>query len=238
MTLTYLQMVWYFHFRPMYVAEENMDNNGTPESVLTEASKRPQGMKDKAFLIYAAGNCVGFRDDAFLALSSISPANFGGRCKGPKGGDWTNRTKVENNVRLANWQANVDFYSGFRFCLVMEHAKEPAYVTEKILMAFLGGCIPIYYGSELVFDIFNRDSFVYYDIENPQPAIDLVQKLEENPSEYSKMLRKPILANGDETVAEFFSFSDDIGGGRLKTKIRNKLKLGSYEFVENVGRRT
>ena len=114
----------------------------------------------------------------------------------------------------------------------------PAYVTEKILMAFLGGCIPIYYGSELVFDIFNRDSFVYYDIENSQPAIDPVHKLEENPSEYSKMLRKPILAYGDETVAEFFSFSDDIGVGRLKTKIRNKLKLGSYEFVENVGRRT
>ncbi len=94
----------------------------------------------------------------------------------------------------------------------------------KVLMAFLGGFIQIYYGSELAFDIFNPDSFVYYDIENPQPAIDLVRKLEENPSEYYKMLSKSILAHGDETFAEFFGFSDDIGGG---TKMKKRSEISS-----------
>jgi hypothetical protein len=113
----------------------------------------------------------------------------------------------------------------------MEHAKEHEYVTEKILMAFLGGCIPIYYGSDMVLDIFHPDSFVYYDIENPQSAIQQIQSLEGNPALYQQMLSRPILRDGENTIAQYFSFSDNIGGGKLKERIRQKLKMGSYKFV-------
>ena len=62
----------------------------------------------------------------------------------------------------------------------MEHAVDhSAYITEKIMMAFIGGCIPIYYGPPGIFDIFNEKAFVFYNISDPQPAlVDKVKALE------------------------------------------------------------
>mmetsp|Transcript_69242 Transcript_69242/g.77466 ORF Transcript_69242/g.77466 Transcript_69242/m.77466 type:complete len:451 (-) Transcript_69242:158-1510(-) len=239
MTLTYMQMVWYHKFRPRYLVENQSDNakDGAlpaPEALLAEPTKRPRGKpySEKEFLIYAASNCVGFREQAFLDLSSIGNAHYGGKCKGPNTKDWTNRTKAENGVSLRNWWENVNFYSNYRFCLVMEHGREEPYLTEKILMAFLGGCVPVYYGSKKVLDIFHPSAFVYYDVENPSQALDRIRTLETNPKAYEEILNFPILSNGKQTVAEYFSFSDNIGGGKLKERIRKKLRLDLYDFVK------
>jgi hypothetical protein len=50
----------------------------------------------------------------------------------------------------------------------MENIYRDGYVTEKIVIAFLGGCIPIYFGSQNVFDVFHKNAFIYYDVENPE----------------------------------------------------------------------
>jgi len=216
-TLTYLQMTWWGLFRPMYGGD----------AVLLDAAHRPRGVQpddNKGFLVYAASNCVGFRDEAYVALSSIGPAYHGGKCRGG-GRDRTNRTAVKSGISLKNWKDNVAFYSQYRFCLVMEHIYQEAYVTEKILMAFLGGCIPIYWGSKMVKDIFNPEAFIYYNITDPEPALRLVQSLEENRTAYTDMLGRPILAgDANETIADYFGFADDVGaGGRLRDRIRRKL---------------
>ena len=83
---------------------------------------------------------------------------------------------------------------GFGIC--MENKNTPGYITEKILMAFLAGTVPVYYGTKEVFDIFNRKAFIYYDIENPEEAVDRIKHLEENPDDYDKMLNEPILNDG------------------------------------------
>ena len=92
-------------------------------------------------------------------------------------------------------------------------------------MAFIGGCIPIYYGSVEIFDIFNKNSFVFYNISNPQPALDLVENLESNETRYEEMMGEPIAANGKVTIEEYFSFNNSIGNGVLKKRIREKLSL-------------
>ena len=167
LTLTYLQMVWYKVFRPLfdvggkyYVESERDRANATanegdasslppPERMLIDPSLRPRGNATD-FLIYAASNCVEFREVAFVALSTLGRVHYGGKCRGDAAGGRSagaqNVTKIRNDVSLKNWWSNLALYGRFRFCLVMEHAKEEAYVTEKILMAFLGGCVPIYYG--------------------------------------------------------------------------------------------
>lgn len=63
-------------------------------------------------------------------------------------------------------------------------------------MAFLAGTVPVYYGTEEVFDIFNRDAFIYYDVKNPEKAVAKIKFLEQNPDEYDKMLNQPILNTG------------------------------------------
>ena len=94
-------------------------------------------------------------------------------------------------------------------------------------MAFAGGCIPIYYGPETIFDIFNDQAFVFYNITNPQPALDLVASLELDEKLYDKMKKKPIVANGEKTIEEYFSYSDNVGKGVLKQRMREKLGLSN-----------
>ena len=87
------------------------------------------------------------------------------------------------------------------------------------MSALISGAIPIYYGTTEVFDLFNKDAFIYYEIDDPQPALDRIAYLETNRTAYAEVLAQPILANGERTLEEYFSLSDDVGGGKLKKRI-------------------
>jgi alpha(1,3/1,4) fucosyltransferase len=69
----------------------------------------------------------------------------------------------------------------------MENTNQAGYVTEKILDAFIGGAVPIYWGASDVFDIFNRDAFIYFDPENPNEALNRVKYLESNLTAYMEI---------------------------------------------------
>ena len=216
--LYYLQWVWWALF------------HSKGQDQLIHESLKPHNT-GKNFLVYAANNCVRFRDAAFSALAEIAPAHHGGRCKGTD--THRNIIAVNTDVRLKSWWDNVLVYRDYKFCLVMEHIQQEGYVTEKILMAYQAGCIPIYYGPKSILDLFNNNSFVFYDVANPQPALDQVRYLHENETAYEEMLvNQPILADGNMTVAKYFSFSENVGGGRLKRQIRKLLGLDQYIFVK------
>jgi hypothetical protein len=99
------------------------------------------------------------------------------------------------------------------------------YITEKLLNAFLAGCLPIYSGTREVFNVFSEDAFVFYDMSQPQLALDKITFLEEHPAAYIDMLRAPILANGGTTIDDFFSIYPNIGKGSLNRKIRQMMGL-------------
>jgi hypothetical protein len=87
----------------------------------------------------------------------------------------------------------------------MENSVAPGYISEKILLAFLGGCIPIYYGTVEIFDIFNHNAFVFYNVSDPAPALDRIRLLEENITAYMQVSRdEPILAHGNVTIDKYF----------------------------------
>jgi len=62
----------------------------------------------------------------------------------------------------------------------------------------------IYYGSREVFDIFNPKSFIYYDIDKPQLALDEISRLESNSSAYDEVMAEPILLEGNKTIQSTF----------------------------------
>jgi hypothetical protein len=175
----------------------------------------------KKFVSYIASNCVEFREKAFTDLSNIGAVHYGGRCSGLKGG---NGTIIHTNVG-GSWMRNHrGVFQDYRFGLVMENKKHDGYITEKIVNAYLsGGTVPIWYGTREIFDVFNERAFIYYDIEDPQPALDRIAYLEKNQTAYDEVRSEPILANGDQTIEDYFSFRDDVGGGKLKKRIRNML---------------
>jgi len=107
--------------------------------------------------------------------------------------------------------------------LAMEDANIPGYITGGIVDGFMAGTVPIYYGTTQIFDIFNPKAFIYYDVNNPQEALDRIKYLEDQPDAYQQMLNEPILADGERTIEKYFSFDDTIGNGVLKNRVRRKL---------------
>jgi hypothetical protein len=118
---------------------------------------------------------------------------------------------------------NYEFFHDFKYCIVMENRKVDGYISEKILNGFLAGCLPIYYGTAEVFDIFNADAFVYYDIDRPHVALDRLRYLENNFTAYLQMLHVPILKNGTQTINDYFSIYPNIGNGQLNHRIRTTM---------------
>ena len=70
-----------------------------------------------------------------------------------------------------------------------------------------------------------QDRFIYYDIANPQPALDRVRELERDRELYLKMKALPILRDGEDTLRKFFSWSEDVGGGELRDKVLAMLRV-------------
>lgn len=185
------------------------------------------------FLVYVNSNCVPYREKVFRKLSSIGPVHYGGACNGGRGieGNVTNRIKLPRSQvheRLSRERNNPTLYSRYRFCLVMENAKSPGYMTEKIIYAFLGGCVPIWYGDEIIFDIFNKDAFLFINVASEDDINSVIKHilyLETNKAAYMRILGEPILANGTDTINKYFSMFENIGGGELRTKLRQLLQI-------------
>ena len=103
--------------------------------------------KQERFLIYVNRNCVNFREEAFDSIAVEFPdktLEYGSTCLGHK----KNLTNVRRtDIRLQKWSTmwrtmNKDLFHHYRFCLVMENQYLEGYITEKIMNAFIGGCIP------------------------------------------------------------------------------------------------
>ena len=91
----------------------------------------------------------------------------------------------------------------------MENTVTEGYLTEKIFLAYLGGCVPIYWGSHEVFQIFHPDSFIFYDIHNPEWALSELTLLSSNVSAYQAKVHSPILVNGTDTWRKYLSLVDE-----------------------------
>ena len=184
-----------------------------------DTNQKPQNTGQHDAVIYIAKNCEKHRQQAAKKISIVIPIKFGGRCivSTPNG----NKVEV-SNTRKTHWE-NWRIYREYKYCLVLENTRIDGYISEKILLAFLGGCIPIYWGTDQIFDLFNRDAFIFYDIDNPQKAIDEIQYLQSNATAYLEKLKaQPILRNITFAQEEIFSLTDSIGNGKLKRLIRQK----------------
>jgi hypothetical protein len=185
---------------------------GKPSFDITREEQRPN------FLLYISSRCLGHREFAFDAFSTIGEVHAAGNCNGKT----TNFKKVDIDQN-AGWAGTSSAYKEYKFALAMENTMHHGYVTEKILNAFIGGAVPIYWGTKDVYDIFNREAFIYFDPDNPQSALDRVKYLESNATAYAEIRQHPKLAKN--ALQNVFSLSDDIGNGVLKNRIRSFLGI-------------
>ena len=174
-------------------------------------------------IAYFVSNCIEFRQNAAKELSNIVELHHGGGCHVES--EKSRRVETEHHHWTSNWK----LFRDYKYCLVMENKAQSGYITEKIVMAFLGGCIPIYYGTDEVFDLFNPEAFVFYDPSNPDPALEKMRRFEEDPEAYHQALKEPILRDGSTTIEKYFSLSDEAPGNSvLKSRIRTTMGLGDH----------
>ena len=179
--------------------------------------KRPRNSRE-GFLLYVSRRCLVHRENAFNLFSRLAPVTAGGRCNGS-----TNMREQGHALSIqahGSWSDAHQFYRKFKFGLVMENTKLSGYVSEKILNAFIGGTVPIYYGTEDVFKIFNRKAFIFYDAANPTATLEEVSRLLQDDAAYDKIASQPILAEG--AYDKFFAF---LPRGQTVAEIREFLGL-------------
>ena len=191
---------------------------------LTVPTQRPQNTQQFNAIAYLASNCVPFRDMAARILSqSVVPVHFGKSC--PIRGHNATQIQPALNTGRKKFSSNHVLFQHYKYCLVMENFKGDGYMTEKIFNAFWGGCLPIYYGTKEVYNVYHPSSFVYYDIDDPEPALDLLKRLEANATLYHEMLSAPILLKGKETFDQYFSLLPVVGDGSVNGKIRHMMEI-------------
>ncbi|CAB9524354.1 Glycosyltransferase family 10 (fucosyltransferase) [Seminavis robusta] len=198
---------------------------------------KPTNTQKYPGVIYMHGNCKPYRERAIRQISHILPIYHSAtKCNGTTLGQPTTTEDYNPNnfspvqdpptattTGMTFWMFNHNLFHDYQFCLCMENMHRPLYITEKILTGFLAGCIPIYYGTTEIFRIFNPKAFVYYDIDNAQPALDQLAYLIHNKTAYDEMLyQQPILLHGQETIDEYFALWD---GGALQRKLRDMMGL-------------
>jgi hypothetical protein len=104
----------------------------------------------------------------------------------------------------------VEFESKFKFSIAFENASYPGYTTEKILDSFAAGTIPIYYGDSLIYNDFNKGSFInLHDFDSFEDAINYILELDDNPSLLKKYYETPKIKDHvidyENKVLDFFN---------------------------------
>ncbi len=139
----------------------------------------------------------GVREKFFDELSKVVFCASGGRCKNnmPEG------KTVENKML---------FLEKYKFNLAFENSEHPGYTTEKIVDAWCGGCIPIYWGDPKICEEFNAGSFIQFNEEDSvQDFIEYLLDISNKKTELLKMLNTPILneiTNPIDKIESYFKF--------------------------------
>jgi len=89
--------------------------------------------------------------------------------------------------------SKLDLFSEYQFAIVPENDLYPGYVTEKVIEAWLAGCIPVWWGSDPAGYI--NPNAVLNLAEMPLPSLILrIRDLVSDPSEMQAMNSQPLLS--------------------------------------------
>ena len=149
---------------------------------------------NREFLIgYCCSNNVEIREQIFSKfvekVGIKNCASFGTCC-----GNYEETKKVCGG----DYQGDslIHCYGKCKFILALENTQIDGYVTEKIINAFYSGSIPIYWGSNNINDLFNKEAFINVDnFENIDKCIDHIINMTDEQREF--MLNQPIYKEED-----------------------------------------
>lgn len=166
---------------------------------------------------YIASHSTETRDKFFNMLTNVDDT------KTTDGLGIANHTRDINlPAREQGWWTIADTYKDYKFGFAMENTEEEGYITEKIMNVFIGGAIPIYWGTSKVKEIFNPNAFIYInDYPSFEDAARDIVAISKDTDRLEKMLNAPIfLENGQQDYSKYY----DIPAPQWVVDIANKIK--------------
>ncbi|MBO4902896.1 MAG: hypothetical protein J5518_08905 [Lachnospiraceae bacterium] len=136
----------------------------------------------KKFCNYVISNAISdpARDEMISVLNSYKSVDSGGRYKNNVGGPVPDKIAFERD---------------YKFTMCFENTSALGYTTEKLMEAFAGGTVPIYWGNPDIASEFNPDSFINcHDFASFEEVLTEVKKIDNDPDLFLKKLRAPILS--------------------------------------------
>ena len=171
---------------------------------------------------YIANHSPKHRSDFFNTLKSLDTTNTT---------DGLGKANHTNDVKLPSiWYYLPEIYKDYKFGLAMENTDEEYYITEKIMNVFLGGAIPIYWGTSKVKEIFNPESFIYINdyISFEECAKDIIA-ISNDEERYKTIQNAPIFI--ENTNIDFSKYYD-IPPPQWVIDIADKIKQNIDNIIE------
>ena len=103
------------------------------------------------------------------------------------GGRWRNTVTVP-----AGLENTPEIIKNYKFNYCVENTSNKYYITEKIVNAFLGNSIPIYWGGEANL-IFNEGSFINLNNKSDEEIVEIIKEIDTDKNKYKQMFETPLL---------------------------------------------
>ncbi len=104
-----------------------------------------------------------------------------------------------NNVKLSEEELNNIMFKS-KFNLAIENSKSiehEHYITEKIMKSYVHGCIPIYFGSDYVYEFFNEQTFIDASKFSDNDLIEYIKEIDSNNSLYNEIIFSSFIKNNE-----------------------------------------
>lgn len=174
---------------PYLFATEKKDFLSSRSEFLSLSDAEIMRTKNK-FCCFIASNSVGFRNQLYQYINDIKKVDCYGKL-------FNNGPPIQHRWWTREY---FNFLQPHKFMLVCENKIQDWYCTEKPICALAGGTVPIYCGSDKLFNYINRDSVIYLP-DTSMVSLEAAKReiilLDNNDALYLKKLRTPFLAKDD-----------------------------------------
>jgi len=168
-----------------------IEPNSTIESITTTINKinnvnHRKGFRTKFASQISRHDINGVREKIILLLQTIDNVDCAGKFM-----------KNTDDLKSKFGDRKIDFLQNYKFNICPENTDTRGYITEKIIDSFLAGCIPIYWSEKNFadFKIFNKNSILFYDENDPQKLYNKISKLYRNENAFNEFISRPIFTD-------------------------------------------
>lgn len=139
--------------------------------------------KHSKFCNYVISNALSApnRSEMIAVLNTYKTVDSGGKYKNNVGGPVPDKIEFERN---------------YKFSMAFENSSSNGYTTEKIMEAFAGETIPIYWGSPDIAKEFNPKSFINcHDYDSYEEVLKKIKEIDENDDLFLQMIKEPAVTD-------------------------------------------